>query len=115
MDAASAAGMDLGAIVLDPGLGFAKVGQSNWRLLAGLDRIAALGRPLLVGASRKRFLAAPLDAKGDWPRLDAATAAVSFALAVQGVWCVRVHNVEASLDAVTIGACQRLAGTFGEP
>jgi dihydropteroate synthase len=112
--AAVAAGVDPAFVVVDPGLGFAKRGQHDWQLLARLDVLAGLGRPLLVGASRKRFLGALLaDAKGEPPPVqdrDVATAAVSALAADAGVWCVRVHDPAASLDAVRVGAAWRAAG-----
>jgi dihydropteroate synthase len=103
--AAEAAGVDPARIVLDPGLGFAKEHEHNWALLARLDELLALGRPVLVGASRKRFLGALLeDADGPRPveRRDDATAAVSALAAAAGAWCVRVHDVSATLDAVRV-------------
>ncbi|MGV8968498.1 MAG: dihydropteroate synthase [Cellulomonas sp.] len=108
LDALRAAGVRDEQIVLDPGLGFAKPGASNWPLLAHLDALQSLGRPVLVGASRKRFLghllagpdgapAAPLDR-------DDATAAVTALAAAAGAWCVRVHEVKGSADAVRVAA-----------
>ncbi|MDR3201634.1 MAG: dihydropteroate synthase [Bifidobacteriaceae bacterium] len=106
LGALTRAGVRPERIVLDPGLGFAKAGASNWPLLAGLGRLAELGRPVLVGASRKRFLGAALAGAGGAPRpplgLDAATAAVSALAAAAGAWCVRVHAVGASADAVRV-------------
>jgi dihydropteroate synthase len=123
---AIAAGISQAKIVLDPGLGFGKLGQANWQTLAQIDRLTALNRPILIGASRKRFLAESL-AGGDGMelvpylvptdndqakpviddlmlgRLDAATAVVSGLSALAGVWCVRVHQVALSRDAVEIG------------
>ncbi len=107
VDAAVAAGVDLDRIVLDPGLGFSKTGDQNWTVLAHLDAFAALGRPLLVAASRKRFLGELL-AHGGVPRpideREHATAAVSALCAQAGVWCVRVHDPGASVDAVRVVA-----------
>jgi dihydropteroate synthase len=105
------AGVDAEQVVLDPGLGFAKTGTHNWALLAHLDALQSLGRPLLVGASRKGFLGTLLaDAAGE-PRpmaeRDAATAAVSALAAWSGAWAVRVHEVRASLDAVRVVAAVR--------
>ena len=103
---ATAAGLDPRAIVLDPGLGFAKEAGHNWALLHHLDQVLALGHPLLVGASRKRFLGSLLaDSDGD-PRpmaeRDRATDAVSALAALAGAWCVRVHDVRGSRDAVEV-------------
>jgi dihydropteroate synthase len=106
---AVAAGVDPAYVVLDPGLGFAKEGRHNWSLLAHLDDLSALGRPLLVGASRKRFLGALLDEESPHRR-DAATAATSALAAAAGAWCVRVHEPAASLDAVLVAAAWRACG-----
>lgn len=108
LDELAAAGVRPEQVVLDPGLGFAKSGSDNWPLLAHLDTLAGLGRPLLVGASRKRFLGHLLAGPDGEPappgERDAATAAVSALCAVAGVWCVRVHDVRPSADAVRVGA-----------
>lgn len=99
------AGVDAERIVLDPGLGFAKRPPHDWALLSRLDELATLGRPILVGASRKSFLGALLatDAGVPAPReRDAATAAISALAAAGGAYCVRVHDVPASLDAVRV-------------
>lgn len=108
MDALRAAGVRDEQVILDPGLGFAKAGVLNWPLLAHLDALHSLGRPVLVGASRKRFLGHLLaDSSGDPapPRArDDATAAVSALAAAAGAWCVRVHTVRASADAVRVAA-----------
>jgi dihydropteroate synthase len=98
-------------VVLDPGLGFAKSGDLNWPLLAHLDALHALGRPVLVGASRKRFLGHLLaTGHGDHtepaPPLarDDATAAITALAAASGAWAVRVHAARASHDAVRVAA-----------
>jgi dihydropteroate synthase len=106
---AVSAGVEPGYIVLDPGLGFAKDGSHNWSLLAHLTELGSLGRPLLVGASRKRFLGELLDGAGPDDR-DLATAATSALAAAAGVWCVRVHEPAASRDAVAVAAAGRAAG-----
>ncbi|WP_323183373.1 dihydropteroate synthase [Streptomyces sp. NBC_00038] len=102
------AGVDPARIVLDPGLGFAKRPEHDWALLAGLERLRTLGYPLLIGASRKRFIGAALVERGagEVPpaERDAATAAVSALAAVGGAFCVRVHDVRTSLDAVRMAA-----------
>lgn len=108
VDELLAAGVRPEQVVLDPGLGFAKPGRDNWPLLARLDVLTALGYPVLVGASRKRFLGhllagpdgAPVPPEGR----DRATAAVSALCAASRVWCVRVHDVPGSVDAVRVGA-----------
>lgn len=97
-------------LVLDPGLGFSKDAGHNWALLAGLDRVVALGLPVLVGASRKRFLgrlpARPGAALPDEPSApqerDAATAATSLLAAQAGAWAVRVHEVAPTRDALAV-------------
>ncbi|WP_419471110.1 dihydropteroate synthase [Georgenia yuyongxinii] len=103
------AGVRREQIVLDPGLGFAKDAEHNWRLLSHLDDLAALGYPLVVGASRKRFLAgvvAPTVADEPLAR-DQATAAVSALSAAAGAWAVRVHEVAGTVDAVRVAAAWR--------
>jgi dihydropteroate synthase len=113
LDALTAQGVDPQRVVLDPGLGFAKVSAQSWALLARLDQLAALGRPLLVGASRKGFLGELLAGPTGEPRpaeeRDAATAALSALVAAQGVWGVRVHDVRATADAVRVVAAVRCA------
>jgi dihydropteroate synthase len=109
VDAALAAGVDAERIVLDPGIGFAKTGEHNWALLHRLGELTALGRPLLVGASRKAFLGRLLaDPVTGGPRppegRDSATAVLSAFAAQAGAWCVRVHEVPPSLDAVRVAA-----------
>ncbi|MGB3770136.1 MAG: dihydropteroate synthase [Rhodococcus sp. (in: high G+C Gram-positive bacteria)] len=99
------AGVDRGRIVLDPGLGFAKNSEHNWALLNRLDRLIDTGLPVLVGASRKRFLGSLLERDGQ-PRpaqeRDAATAAISVLSAVAGAWGVRVHDARGTLDALAV-------------
>lgn len=105
LDAAAAAGIDIERVALDPGIGFAKTPADNWPLLAGLDQLAALGRPLVVGASRKRFLG-ELAASDGLTRppaeRDGLTAAVSTIVAAAGAWAVRVHDVAPNRDAVAV-------------
>ena len=102
---AAAAGIDPRCVVLDPGLGFAKEAEHNWALLHDLGRLLALGHPVLVGASRKRFLGSLLATAGV-PRpmagRDRATDAVSALAAAAGAWCVRVHDVRGSRDAIEV-------------
>ncbi len=115
LEALVAADVDPRQVVLDPGLGFAKTAHHNWSLLACLDRLLAVGRPLLVGASRKRFLGALLAGPDGSPapvdERDAATAATSALAAAAGAWGVRVHEVRSSADAVrvvaAVGAARR--------
>ncbi|MFI1508913.1 dihydropteroate synthase [Streptomyces sp. NPDC020597] len=109
IDAALEAGVPPGSLIVDPGLGFAKEPAHNWELLGRLGEVRALGRPVLLGASRKAFLGRLLaDGTTGEPRparqRDAATAAVSVLAAAQGVWCLRVHDVASTLDAVRVTA-----------
>lgn len=109
-DAARAAGIASDRLVLDPGLGFAKLPDHNWALLRALPALAELGHPLLIGASRKSFLGALL-ADGSGPRpvgeREAANTAIT-ALVATSAWGVRVHDVRAGADAITVAT--RLAG-----
>ena len=106
VDALVAAGVRREQLVVDPGLGFSKAGSANWPLLAGLDELASLGLPVLVGASRKRFLGHLLAGADGEPvaplERDHATAAVSALAAAAGAWCVRVHEVRGTADAVRV-------------
>lgn len=108
LDLAVAGGVALERIVVDPGLGFAKNAEHDLTLVAELRRFSReLGRPMLVAASRKRFLGRVLAAGEDAPppparERDAATAAVSALAARDGAWAVRVHEVRASADAVRV-------------
>lgn len=99
-------GVDRKKIYLDPGIGFAKSPRDNWQLLQGLNRIFDLGFPVLVGASRKRFLTAlrpgPDGNPGTPESADDATAAVTSLAALAGAWAVRVHNVAPSKAAVDV-------------
>jgi dihydropteroate synthase len=108
VDVAVAAGVDERAIVIDPGLGFAKQAEHDWALLRGLGVLRGLGFPVLVGASRKRFIGRLLAAEDGTPRpaegREDATAAISALAAAKGVWGVRVHDVVRSLDAVRVVA-----------
>jgi dihydropteroate synthase len=108
------AGVPAERVVLDPGLGFAKTGRHNWELLAGIDEVARLGRPLLVGASRKSFLGRLLADADGTPRpvdqRESAHLAVVTMLAERGVWGVRVHDVRATVDALAAWQAVRDAG-----
>ena len=91
------AGVEDRFLVADPGLGFSKTGEQNWEVLAGWDAIASHGLPILIGASRKRFVGAlGVDR-------DLATAAISAFSAEHGAWAVRVHEVASSVAAVRVG------------
>ncbi|MEU2623447.1 dihydropteroate synthase [Streptomyces sp. NPDC007157] len=106
VDAVLAGGISPDRIVVDPGLGFSKDSEHDLTLLAHLDRLHALGHPVLVAASRKRFLgrvlAGPEGAPPPARERDAATAAVSALAAHAGAWAVRVHEVRATADAVRV-------------
>ena len=108
VDAALAAGVSKAKIVIDPGLGFAKDMEQNWKLVARLDELEKLGYPILVGASRKRFIAGALDNELDGDatisngRRDLATAVLTALLMQRKLWGVRVHNVVATKDAIAI-------------
>lgn len=114
VDAAVKAGVSEQAILLDPGLGFAKTGNHDWVLLKHLDALVELGFPVLVGASRKRFLGRLLAESDGTPRApdgrETATAVVSALAADRGAWGVRVHDVVRSLDAVAVTAAWNSAG-----
>ena len=105
--AATAAGVNPEAIIIDPGLGFSKEPDDNWQVLNQLAGLVDLGYPVLIGASRKRFLGSLLAASTGVPRdfaeRDAATNAISAIAAATGVWGVRVHNVKSAVDAVLVG------------
>jgi dihydropteroate synthase len=124
VDAVAAAGVDPDRIVIDPGLGFGKRPEHNWPILAGLAEIGSLGGrtfPVLVGASRKRFLGLLLAGPDGTPRpeaqanqtprpfdgCDEATVAISALAAAAGAWCVRVHQVPGNADAVRVAAAWR--------
>ncbi|MFJ2111153.1 MULTISPECIES: dihydropteroate synthase [unclassified Streptomyces] len=106
LDTVIAGGIAPGRLVIDPGLGFAKRAEHDLTLLAHLSELRTLGCPLLVAASRKRFLGHVLaDGEGSPPparERDAATAAVSAIAAHQSAWAVRVHEVRATADAVRV-------------
>jgi dihydropteroate synthase len=121
VDAAVSAGIDPANLVIDPGLGFAKNAEHNWSLLRALPELVATGIPVLVGASRKRFLGTLLTGLDGEPRQPAgretATAVISALAATHGVWGVRVHDVRASVDALKVlaawSAGQAPRGTDG--
>ena len=110
MQTAAAAGIPPARIVLDPGIGFGKKGAQNWSVLRALPRIVGIGPRVLVGASRKRFLADALEpsdtavgeAAASDSRRDLATAVTSVLSAQAGAWAVRVHDVAATRDALKV-------------
>jgi dihydropteroate synthase len=111
VDAAVTAGVDPGNVIIDPGLGFAKAAHHNWALLHALPDFVAGGLPVLVGASRKRFLgellAGPDGALRPPDGRETATAVVSALAAMNGAWGVRVHDVRATVDALKVVAAWR--------
>lgn len=115
VEAAIAAGVKRENIVIDPGLGFAKDMQQNWKLVARLDELEKLGLPILVGASRKRFIAGMLepDEAGEVSnsRRDLATAVLTALLLQRKLWGIRVHNVIATTDAIDVVEALRNAET----
>ena len=91
IEAALSAGISRSNLIIDPGLGFAKDAAHNWAIIEEIDRFVALGFPVLIGASRKRFLG------GDDPTArEAATVALTKRLSQSGIWAVRVHGVAAN-------------------
>ena len=105
VDAAVAAGIARERIAIDPGIGFAKTVDQNWPILKHLDVLEGLGLPILMGASRKKFLGELL-AKAGLPRdsdeRESATTAISTLMAARGLWAVRVHDVKPTRDAIAV-------------
>lgn len=104
-------------LILDPGLGFAKAGDQDWDLLAGMGRFTDMGHPVLIAASRKRFIGTLMARSreesigkpgGNGQQVpppserDAATAAISALAAERGAWAVRVHDAASSRNAVDV-------------
>jgi dihydropteroate synthase len=105
VDAAISAGVDATRLIIDPGLGFAKNAQHNWALLRALPEFVDTGIPVLLGASRKRFLGSLLADEGgvrEPAGRETATAVISALAALHGVWGVRVHDVRATVDALKV-------------
>jgi dihydropteroate synthase len=95
IDAALKAGVKKSQIIIDPGLGFAKDAEHNWEILRNLNKFTSLGYPVLIGASRKRFLG------GDNPdEREAATIELTKSLVPQGIWGIRVHSVKPHVDVI---------------
>jgi len=102
---AASLGIAPSRVILDPGIGFGKRGDQNWAALQRLDRLVGPGSRVLVGTSRKRFLAEALDAdpaEVDERRRDLATAVTSVLAAQAGAWAVRVHDVAGTRDALIV-------------
>jgi dihydropteroate synthase len=100
-------------IVIDPGLGFAKTGKHNWALLAALADLESLGYPVLIGASRKRFLAPFAPDGAPASERDFATALVTALAAERGVWGVRVHDVVSTVTAIDVWSSMQAGGARG--
>ncbi|MEO7121814.1 MAG: dihydropteroate synthase [Lacisediminihabitans sp.] len=105
------AGVDPNRIILDPGIGFAKDAEQNWLLIGHLRELGILGYPLLLGASRKRFLAELLPQGAPVKDRDGATAVISALAAEAGVWGVRVHDVAGTKAALDVWSAMRGNGT----
>jgi dihydropteroate synthase len=105
VEVAVAAGIARERIAIDPGIGFAKTVDQNWPILKHLDVLEELGLPILMGASRKKFLGELL-VKDGVPRnsdeRESATTAISTLMAARGLWAVRVHDVKSSSDAIAV-------------
>lgn len=108
IDDAVAGGVAAETLVIDPGLGFAKRIEHDLALLANLDRLVAIGPPVLIGASRKSFLGRLLADDAGSPRpvgeREVATAAITALAAAAGVWGVRVHDVASNVDVARVVA-----------
>lgn len=96
VDSLISAGVSQERLILDPGIGFSKLPAQNWEVLRGIDELSDLGFPILIGASRKRFLGENLKPE---EREEASVAVTSFC-ASQGVWAVRTHSVRPHKDAI---------------
>ena len=97
ISAALDAGINEDKLIIDPGLGFAKDAQHNWDIIDSIDQFVAMGYPVLIGASRKRFLG------GDNPdEREAATIRLTKRLSTSGIWGVRVHSVKPHKDALKV-------------
>ena len=99
INSAIEAGVNPEQIIIDPGLGFSKLSEHNWELLRNIDRLALLGYPILIGASRKRFLGELTGATNPDER-EAASIAITAMVAKQNVWGVRTHSVKPHRDAI---------------
>lgn len=105
VDVAVAAGVARERIAIDPGIGFAKTVDQNWPILKHLNVLEELGLPILMGASRKKFLGELLARDGvarDSDERESATTAISTLMAARGLWAVRVHDVKSSSDAIAV-------------
>ena len=97
IEAALDAGIQKDKLIIDPGIGFAKDAEHNWAIIDAIDRFVELGYPVLVGASRKRFLG------GDTPdEREQATIDLTKRLGTTGVWAVRVHSVKPHKEVLSL-------------
>jgi dihydropteroate synthase len=113
VEVAVSAGIARERIAIDPGIGFAKTVDQNWPILKHLDVLEGLGLPILMGASRKKFLGELLAKDGvprDSDERESATTAISTLMAARGLWAVRVHDVKSSSDAIAV--VDRIAKTL---
>jgi len=99
VESAIAAGVNPDQLIIDPGIGFSKLAEHNWELLRNLDRLALLGYPILIGASRKRFLG-ELTGSSNTEDREAASIAITAMVAKQSIWAVRTHSVKPHKDAI---------------
>lgn len=106
VDASLAAGISPANLILDPGIGFAKEAEHNWEILKHLDVFKTIGFPVLIGASRKRFLGKLVGADSTDAR-ESATIALTALLANEGIWGVRVHSVKPHRDAIEVARSMR--------
>jgi dihydropteroate synthase len=95
------AGVQAEQIILDPGIGFAKEPEHNWQILQNIERFQLLGYPILIGASRKRFLGELVNAK-DTDDRESASIALTAELARLNIWGVRTHSVKPHRDAIAV-------------
>lgn len=105
VEVAVGAGIARERIAIDPGIGFAKTVDQNWPILKHLDVLESLGLPILMGASRKKFLGELLAKDGvarETEERESATTAISTLMAARGLWAVRVHDVRPSSDAIAV-------------
>jgi dihydropteroate synthase len=95
------AGVQTEQIILDPGIGFAKEPEHNWAILQNIERFQLLGYPILIGASRKRFLGELVNAK-DTDDRESASIALTTELARLNIWGIRTHSVKPHRDAIAV-------------
>ena len=107
INSAIEAGVNPEQIIIDPGIGFSKTTEHNWEILRNIERFMLLGYPILVGASRKRFLGELTGSENPDDR-EAATIAITAAMAKLGIWAVRTHSVKPHRDAIaTVSALSK--------